>query len=91
MNSQCVGVAIEGMDIWYMGLMCLTGGGRSYFSRESTVRVLVILYEIKSIHLSNKIFEKLNKGEPCRGTDLNRNFPVGHLTRGGGSNSCSFR
>ena len=31
------------------------------------------------------------KGEPCRGTDLNRNFPVGHLTRGGGSNSCSFR
>ena len=23
LNSQCVGVAIEGMDIWYMGLILL--------------------------------------------------------------------
>ena len=23
LNSQCVGVAIEGIDIWYMGFICL--------------------------------------------------------------------
>jgi len=44
-------------------------------------------------HNNDRMWRKnrsFNPGEPCRGTDLNRNFPVGHLTRGGGSNSCSF-
>jgi len=31
-----------------------------------------------------------NQGSQCVGTDLNRQFPVGHLTEGGSPNPCHF-
>ena len=30
-----------------------------------------------------------NPGSNCKGVDLNRQFPVGHLTTGGSSNPCT--
>ena len=44
-------------------------------------------------HNNDRMWRKnraLNEGEPCMGIDINRQFPIGHRTRGGGTNSCSF-
>ena len=44
-------------------------------------------------HNNDRMWRKnraLNEGENCMGIDINRQFPVGHRTRGGGTNSCSF-
>ncbi|CBY13045.1 unnamed protein product [Oikopleura dioica] len=43
-------------------------------------------------HNSDRMWRKNrepNEGSVCVGTDLNRQFPVGHLTQGGSSNKCS--
>ena len=43
-------------------------------------------------HSSDRMWRKnrtVNQGSNCIGVDLNRQFPVGHLTTGGSANPCS--